>query len=136
MPWIIVVRTAVPSTIAASTTCPSPVARACTSAASAPSARNIPPPPKSPSRLIGGAARTPPIDADDVGAEIGEQHPAERPRAEPGELHHPDALQRSHARSLPSRRPRACDPVPGMVPDVPTTGQERSGEVAYLLAAL
>ena len=42
------------------------------------------------------------VDPDDVGAHVGEQHPRERPRADPGQLDDLDALQRSHD-ALPPR---------------------------------
>ena len=58
-PHIIVISTADPSVIAASTTCPSPVVFAWSNAASIPKARNIPPPPKSPTMLIGGVGFSP-----------------------------------------------------------------------------
>ena len=45
-------------------------------------------------------ARRRPLHPDDVGAEIGQQHRGERAGADPGHLHHFQALQRS--------RPRAC----------------------------
>ena len=37
-----------------------------------------------------------PVDAHDVGAHVGEQHPGERARPDPGELDDLHALQRSH----------------------------------------
>jgi hypothetical protein len=42
------------------------------------------------------AACAPPVDADDVGAQVGQQHAAERTRPQPGELDDPYPLQRSH----------------------------------------
>ena len=50
---------AAPSTIAASTTCPWPDERASRIPHTTPNARNIPPPPKSPTRLIGGVGCSP-----------------------------------------------------------------------------
>ena len=37
-----------------------------------------------------------PVDADDVGAHVGKQHPRERTGPDAGQLHDLDALQRSH----------------------------------------
>ena len=201
-----VMRTAAPSTMAASTTWPSPDRWASSTAHTMPKARNMPPPPKSPTRLSGGTGASParpiglegagegdvvdvvagglgvravlappghapvdelrvageavvgadaeplgdagpealhddvglldqrehrldavgalevdadraaaavehvgrrrlgvaahdlagPVDADDVGAHVGEEHGAERARADPGDLEDGDALQRSH----------------------------------------
>ena len=58
-PHIIVMRTAEPSTIAASMTCPSPLRAASTNAQATPKAMSIPPPPKSPTRLMGGVGFDP-----------------------------------------------------------------------------
>ncbi len=52
--WIIVMSDAAPSTMAASTTWPSPERAASSSAATMPKASSMPPPPKSPTRLSGG----------------------------------------------------------------------------------
>jgi hypothetical protein len=54
-----VVSSAAPSTIAASTTWPFPDRRASNSAQAMPKASSIPPPPKSPTRLSGGAGGPP-----------------------------------------------------------------------------
>jgi hypothetical protein len=59
IPWIAVVSSATPSTIAASTTCPRPDSRAWITAARMPNASSSPPPPKSPSRLSGNSGRSP-----------------------------------------------------------------------------
>src|SRR3970040_1739326 len=48
-----------PSTIAASTTWPWPVLRACSSAQAMPKPSSMPPPPKSPTRLSGGTGASP-----------------------------------------------------------------------------
>ena len=55
----IVISTAAPSTIAASTTWPSPLRCASRSAHTTPKARNMPPPPKSPTMLSGGTGASP-----------------------------------------------------------------------------
>ena len=55
----IVINNADPSTMATSTTSPSPVRCAEYSAAITPRASSIPPPPKSPMRLSGGTGRSP-----------------------------------------------------------------------------
>ena len=58
------------------------------------------------------------VDPDDVGAQVGQEHAAERPRSQPGELDDPYALQRSHRRSSEARGRRratllgACCPTP------------------------
>ncbi len=52
--WIIVMREAAPSTMAASTTWPSPERADSSRAATMPKASNMPPPPKSPNRFSGG----------------------------------------------------------------------------------
>ena len=57
-------RQAAPSTMAASTTCPSPERAASSSAATMPNASSMPPPPKSPTMFSGGtgAESARPID--------------------------------------------------------------------------
>ena len=57
VPELIAFRLAVPSTIAASTTWPSPLSRASSRAASTPMTRYVEPPPKSPTRLAGKCGR-------------------------------------------------------------------------------
>ena len=57
-PELIAFRLAVPSTIAASTTWPSPLSRASRRAASTPMTRYVEPPPKSPTRLLGKCGRS------------------------------------------------------------------------------
>jgi hypothetical protein len=66
----IAVSSAVPSAMAASTTCPCPVERACSSALTTPSASSIPPPPKSPNMFSGATGGPPP------GAAVGSSAPA------------------------------------------------------------
>src|SRR5262249_16119348 len=44
-----------------------------------------------------------PVDADDVGAHVGEQHPGERARPDAGPLADLHALQRSHDNPPPAR---------------------------------
>ena len=56
---IIVISTAEPSTIAASTTWPFPERCRSTSAHTTPNASSMPPPPKSPTRLRGGSGFSP-----------------------------------------------------------------------------
>ena len=75
------------------------------------------------------------VDPDDVGAQVGQQHAAERSRPQPGELDDPYALQRSHA-LLPCPGPPSCDPPPGMLPDAAADGPGGRRAMAYLLAAL
>ena len=65
------------------------------------------------------AAAPAPVDADDVGAQVGQQHAAERPRPQPGELDDPYALRAVPLPSppLPAGRRRAtllraCCPTP------------------------
>ena len=60
-PWKGVIMLAAPSTMAASTTWPTPLLPTSSRAATTPSARNAPPPPKSPSRLIGGTGGSPSV---------------------------------------------------------------------------
>ena len=57
--WIIVMSTAAPSTMAASTTWPWPERDASSRPHTTPKARSIPPPPKSPTMLRGGTGRSP-----------------------------------------------------------------------------
>ncbi len=63
---------------------------------------------------IGGA-----IDPDHLGAHVGQQHRAERRRADPGQLDDPHPLKRSHLAFLPLRavqlyhRRTAAAPPPG-----------------------
>src|ERR1700684_2833643 len=72
--WIIVIKMAAPSTMAASTTWPWPERAASSSADTMPKASSIPPPPQSPTRFSGGtgaeSARPqgppPPADGDVV----------------------------------------------------------------------
>ena len=54
---------------------------------------------------VGGRQPARPVDADDVGAEVGQQHAGERRRRQPGELEHPHARKGSAAHP-PS--PSAC----------------------------
>ena len=58
IPCMKVVSTAVPSTMAASTTWPLPDVRASTTPHTMPKASSMPPPPKSPTRLSGGCGRS------------------------------------------------------------------------------
>ena len=48
---------------------------------------------------VGGPLR--PVDADDVGAGVGEHHPGEGSGPEPGQLDDPDALERAAHRPPP-----------------------------------
>ena len=57
--WIIVISTAAPSTIAASTTWPLPERARSASAHATPNASSMPPPPKSPTRFSGGSGFSP-----------------------------------------------------------------------------
>ena len=57
--WNIVISTAEPSTMAASTTWPWPDDARSTSAHTTPKASSMPPPPKSPTRLSGGTGVSP-----------------------------------------------------------------------------
>ena len=59
MPYISAIRVAEPSTMAASTTWPLPDFCASSSAHTTPKARNMPPPPKSPTRFSGGTGASP-----------------------------------------------------------------------------
>ncbi len=58
-PHAIAISVALPSTIAASTTCPSPDDLASRSAHATPNASSMPPPPKSPTTFIGGVGLPP-----------------------------------------------------------------------------
>ena len=57
-----------------------------------PNASNMPPPAKSPSTLMGGVG---PVDAQHLGAHVGEEHPAEGPGPEPDDLHGAQPLERT-----------------------------------------
>ena len=58
------------------------------------------------------------LDADHLGAQVGEQHCAERPRAYPRDLENPDALQDPHSHPVPipateatGRSAKSMDPM-------------------------
>ena len=59
MPQNMDIITALPSTIAASTTCPSPLRAASSRPHTTPNASSIPPPPKSPTMFSGGVGGSP-----------------------------------------------------------------------------
>ena len=129
-------RCAVPSTIAASTTCPSPEIRASSRAARIPMTRYVDPPPKSPTRLVGKCGRR--LVLAEAEERAGDRDVAQVVAGGPGERARPGPSRSS------GRRPGAgCDPgirpgprpsrsvVPGRRPSTSTSARStRSSTVA------
>ena len=85
--------------------------------------------PRAPHQPAAAAAA---VDADDVGAEVGQEHAAERPRPQPGELDDPHALQRSHGVPPLLPGPAVVRPSSGHAARRPGGGQEGPAAMAYL----
>src|SRR5438309_572267 len=105
------VSTAVPSTMAASTTWPRPEAERSWRAASTPTTSSMPPPPKSPSRFRGGAGG--PLHAQDGRPEVGKQHAGEGGGPKPRQLEHAKSGERSHGGRIAGAVGRAGPPSSG-----------------------
>src|SRR5438309_1630810 len=79
--------------------CPFPVRKRCTSAA-----ETLPKATQAAARSEGEPAHRRPLDLDHVRAEVAQHGGAVRPRDDPREVEHPDALEhRAHASLMPGR---------------------------------
>ena len=74
------------------------------------------------------AAAPAPVDPDDVGAEVGQEHAAERPRPQPGELDDPHALAAVPTAAPPLPRAAVVRPFPGHAAGRRRDGPGRSAD--------